>query len=280
MSREFHFTDKHFNFIRALVAEKTGISLSEAKRDLVYGRLSRRLRKLDMENFDDYCKLLKSEATDELVEFTNAITTNLTAFFRENHHFEYLKKTVLPGLLKSKTDRRIRIWSAGCSTGEEPYSIAMVVNEVTKQYRNWDIKILASDLDSNVVQKASDGIYAAQRIEGITKERQKKYFEKIDEDNIKVKQELKDLITFKQLNLMNAWPMKGQFDIIFCRNVVIYFDKPTQRVLFDRYADIMTDSGNLFIGHSETLFKVSDRFKLLNATMYTKDMGAARLKSA
>ena len=283
MPREFNFTDKHFEYIRRLVAEKTGISLSSAKRDLVYGRLSRRLRKLNLEDFDDYCRILKNEDSDELVQFTNAITTNLTAFFRENHHFEYLKKTVLPELLKPKTDRRIRIWSAGCSTGEEPYSIAMVVHEVAKQYRNWDIKILATDLDTNVVQKASDGVYTVERIEGISKERQKKYFEKVSRSEpgiTQVKQELKDLITFKQLNLMNDWPMKGPFDIIFCRNVVIYFDKPTQRELFDRYADILTSNGNLFIGHSETLFKVSNRFKLLGSTMYTKNFDTPQLKTA
>ena len=151
MSREFKFTDQHFNFIRTLVAEKTGISLSEAKRDMVYSRLTRRLRKLDIGGFDQYCNLLRQENEDELIQFINAITTNLTSFFRENHHFEYLKDKILPALFANKTQKRLRIWSAGCSTGEEPYSIAMVVNEFVSRHRGWDIKILATDLDSNVV---------------------------------------------------------------------------------------------------------------------------------
>lgn len=273
MSREFNFTDKDFNFIRKLVAEKTGISLSEAKRDMVYSRLSRRLRKLELDRFDHYCDLLKSEKNDELVQFINAITTNLTAFFRENHHFEYLKNTVLPELLRKKSDKRIRIWSAGCSTGEEPYSIAMVVKEATQAFKGWDIKILATDLDSSVVQKASTGIYTTQRVNGISKERLQKYFQKnadANSDELRVNQQIRELITFKQLNLMHDWPMKGPFDIIFCRNVVIYFDKDTQRVLFDRYANLLASNGHLFIGHSESLFKVSERFRLIGGTMYQK----------
>lgn len=273
MSREFRFTDKDFIYIRKLVAEKTGIHLSEAKRDMVYSRLSRRLRTLNLDRFDRYCELLKDDKHDEMVQFINAITTNLTAFFRENHHFEYLKNTVLPGLFRTKADKRIRIWSAGCSTGEEPYSIAVIVKELARSHPGWDIKILATDLDTNVVQKASSGIYSMQRVNGISKERLHNYFQKssdIKTDEIRVARELRELITFKQLNLMHDWPMKGPFDVIFCRNVVIYFDKNTQRKLFDRYANLLSDDGHLFIGHSESLFKVSDRFKLIGGTMYQK----------
>lgn len=276
MSREFRFTDKDFTHIRKLVAEKTGIHLSEAKRDMVYSRLSRRLRALNLERFDHYCHLLKDDSHDEMVQFINAITTNLTAFFRENHHFEYLKNTVLPGLFHSKTDKRIRIWSAGCSTGEEPYSIAMTVSEAARAYKDWDIKILATDLDTNVVQKASSGVYTMQRVNGISNSLLQTYFQKSTDarsDEIRVVKSLRDMITFKPLNLMHDWPMKGPFDVIFCRNVVIYFDKPTQRILFDRYANLLSDNGHLFIGHSESLFKVSDRFKLIGGTMYQKQNG-------
>ena len=273
MSREFCFTDQNFTFIRKLVAEKTGIALSEAKRDMVYSRLSRRLRKLDIGGFDQYCELLRQDNEDELIQFINAITTNLTSFFRENHHFEFLKDKVLPALAASKKDKRIRIWSAGCSTGEEPYSIAMVVNEFAEKHHGWDIRILATDLDTNVLTTAEAGVYQQSRITGITKERLHKYFRKRRDSQaseVQVSPQLKEMITFKQLNLMHEWPMKGPFDVIFCRNVVIYFNKDTQRVLFERYADILHEQGHLFIGHSETLFKVSDCFTLLGGTIYKK----------
>lgn len=269
--REFRLTDKHFRFVQKLVAERTGISLSDAKRDMIYGRLTRRLRALSLDNFDTYFEVLKGEDEQELVEFTNAITTNLTAFFREPHHFDFLAKTVLPGLMKTKRDRSIRIWSAGCSSGEEPYSIAMVINEVVPS--DWDVRILATDLDSNMVERASKGIYPLERVEGIDKPRLRKWVRRGKGDNstmVKMSRNLQDIITFKQLNLMHDWPMKGKFDIVFCRNVVIYFNKDTQKQLFTRYADMMTNDSHLFIGHSESLYKVSDRFKLLGQTIYKK----------
>lgn len=273
LSRDFEFSDKDFKFIRTLVAEKTGIVLSDAKRDLVYGRLSRRLRHLGIERFSDYCQLLAEGDEDELVQFVNAITTNLTSFFREPHHFDYLGKTLLPILEKQNTHRKIRIWSAGCSTGEEPYSIAMVVKEMCPRLDRLDVKILATDLDSNVLAKAETGVYDLSRVEGIPKERLRRWFRKgrgENEGTVKVSSELQEMITFRQLNLMQPWPMKGPFDVIFCRNVVIYFDKPTQRTLFNRYADLLVDGGHLFVGHSETLFKVTDRFELIGKTVYRK----------
>ncbi len=255
--------------------EKTGIALTDQKKDLVYGRLARRLRKLDINNFDQYCTLLKKDSGDELVEFVNSITTNLTSFFRENHHFEYLGNTVLKYLLNArKQDKRIRIWSAGCSTGEEPYSIAMTLRESIPNIDDWDIKILATDIDTNVLSKASEGIYENQRIEGIDKTRIKKWFLKSGDYEqtglVKVSPDLRELITFKQLNLMNEWPMKGQFDVLFCRNVVIYFNKDTQRVLFERYANIMKNDAYMFLGHSESLYKVTDRFNLIGKTIHQK----------
>ena len=273
-NRDFHFTDKDFSRIQGLVSEHTGISLSDAKKDMVYGRLSRRLRALNIEKFQDYCSLLEDEHEDELINFTNAITTNLTSFFREPHHFEYLAKTVIPALAKKNAHtKKIRIWSAGCSTGEEPYSIAMTMLENMSGLHGWDIKILATDLDSNVVATASAGIYTHERVNGITKARLSKWFKKGSgehSEKVRVANDLKKLITFKQLNLMHEWPMQGPFDIIFCRNVVIYFDKPTQKVLFDRYYDLMAESGHLFIGHSESLYRVSDKFSLIGNTMYQK----------
>lgn len=269
--RDFEFTDRDFNFIRKLVMEKTGIVLSDIKRDMVYGRLSRRIRALGLKKFAEYCEMLKTEDESELVEFTNAITTNLTSFFRENHHFEQLANTLLPKIMAEKSERRIRIWSAGCSTGEEPYSIAMTVKESIPESHGWDVKILATDLDTNVVEHGRRGIYHIDRVTGIPKHRLSRWFRKgkgNKGDMVKVSDELQSMISFKQLNLMHQWPMKGPFDVIFCRNVVIYFDKPTQKQLFDRYSDLLSRTGYLFLGHSESMFKVSDRFNLIGKTIY------------
>ena len=271
--RDFVLTDKEFNQIRKLVIEHTGISLSDAKRNLVYSRLSKRLRKLNIESFGSYIRLLETSAgKDELVNFTNAITTNLTSFFREKHHFDFMKSDVLPNLLKVNADsKQIRIWSAGCSTGEEPYSIAMAIRELISESQNWDIRILATDLDTNVLAHAKAGVYALERIEGLSKLRRKQWFLRgkgKQTDFVKVRPELKSMISFRKLNLMEPWPIKSQFDIIFCRNVVIYFDKPTQKVLFKRYHEVLKSRGHLFIGHSETMFKVSEDFKLIGNTTY------------
>jgi len=272
--KEFEFGDKEFNFLREFVKDRTGINLSDAKRELVYGRLAKRLRILKLGGFGEYCERLKNGDDEETSNLIDSITTNLTSFFRENHHFEYLADELIPRIQKQNhINRRLRIWSAGCSSGEEPYSIAMVLNESMPSTGGWDTKILATDLDSNVVARAKSGVYDLGRINSLPNSRLKRWFSKGKGDNanqIQASADLQKLITFKQLNLMHEWPVKGPFDAIFCRNVVIYFDKPTQRVLFDRYADLLTDNGILFIGHSEALFKVSDRFKLLGRTIYQK----------
>ena len=270
--REFEFSRGDFEHIRDIVGDRTGIVLSDHKIDMVYGRLSRRLRQLGIKKFAEYLSRL-SDDDQELIEFTNALTTNLTSFFREPHHFEYLKQTCLPQILKNRPDKKLRIWSAGCSTGEEPYTIAMTIKEAMASYYNWDVKILATDLDSNVVNRARSGIYSQDKVNGVDDRRLKKWFRKGRDEHsgqMKVSKDLQELITFKQLNLMHEWPMKGPFDIIFCRNVVIYFNKDTQRELFDRYANYLADDGFLFVGHSESLAKVSTRFKLIGKTIYHK----------
>ena len=274
LDREFHYSDDDFLRIRDLVGERTGIVLSEVKRDLVYSRLARRLRALSLRSFSEYCEIIDGGDQDELVNLVNAITTNLTAFFRESHHFDYLSNELLPGCIADKTkSRKLRIWSAGCSTGEEPYSIAMTVLENLPTHEKWDVDILATDLDSNVLAKASAGVYNADRVEGMNRARLKRWFQRgagSREGMVKVRPELKKIVRFKQLNLMNEWPLKDKVDIIFCRNVVIYFDKPTQRRLFDRMADMVVDRGSLFIGHSESLWKVSERFEATGRTIYRK----------
>ncbi|MEH6466992.1 MAG: protein-glutamate O-methyltransferase CheR [Porticoccus sp.] len=268
---DFEFTDKDFRFIVKFIAEHAGIVMSDAKRDLVYGRIIRRLRACNLTKFSDYCKIIESGDSDELEHFVNALTTNLTSFFREQHHFDFLQEELLPALIKKKTSKVIRIWSAGCSTGEEPYSIAMAVSEVLPA--DWDVRILATDLDSNVVATAQQGIYNRDRVDGIPLSRLKRWFrlgKGAREGVVRVVPELREMISFRQLNLLSKWPMKGSFDIVFCRNVVIYFDKSTQQVLFDRFAQQIDSDAHLFIGHSETLYKVSDRFALLGNTIYNR----------
>lgn len=272
--REFTFTNSDFERIRALVYERAGIHLSETKSNLVYGRLSRRLRVLQLASFDDYLSYLQQHEETELTEFLNSITTNLTSFFRENHHFEALRNHVLPELMiVRRAARRLRLWSAGCSTGEEPYSLAMVLSEVLLDQPGWDVKLLATDLDTDVLETARAGTYAEDRVRAVSRERLRRFFLRgagANAGNVQVVAELRRLIAFNQLNLMETWPMRGPFDVIFCRNVVIYFDKPTQAGLFDRFADILSDEGTLFVGHSETLNKVTDRFELVGQTMYRK----------
>ncbi len=273
VSREFKFTDKDFKLLKSIVGEHTGIVLTDAKRNMIYGRLARRLRALGLSTFSEYIALVKDDQV-ELVNFINSVTTNLTAFFREAHHFEHLRDVVFPELLeKNRSTRKIRIWSAGCSTGEEPYSLAITVKEFFENHPDWDIRILATDIDTNVIDKASSGIYAEDRVEGLDIDLIKRWFVKGKGDKkglIKVRKELQALISFKQLNLLQPWPMKGPFDLLFCRNVVIYFDKPTKVKLFDRYADILESRGKMFIGHSETLFQICDRFESLGGTIYQK----------
>src|SRR5579871_5076823 len=260
--REFTFGDDDFDALRALVRQHTGISLSDAKRELVYGRLSRRLRALGLESFRDYRELLTNDPDgQEIIEFCNAITTNLTAFFRESHHFDYLREHVLEPLADRPPGQRVRIWSAGCSTGEEPYSIAMTVKEAVPATQRHDIKILATDLDSDVLAKGRAGVYGQDRMKDMAQARLARFFRENREDSVvryTANPEIRDLITFNQLNLMTEFPMKGPFDVIFCRNVVIYFDKDTQRGLFRRYAQMQRPGDILFLGHSENIFKVSD----------------------
>ena len=272
--REFEFSDANFERIRQFVSEHTGIVLTEKKKDMVYGRLSKRIRKGGFGSFDAFLHELDTDNEEEKDFMINAITTNLTAFFRENHHFEHLAKVVIPELLeKNKYNKKIRIWSAGCSTGEEPYSIAITLKENIPDFDKWDIKILATDLDANVVAHGKAGTYREERITGLPDDVIKRWFTSgvgEDGDMVQVDPALQEIITFKRLNLLHEWPITGPFDFMFCRNVVIYFDKETQRVLFDRYADLLGPKAHLFIGHSETLFKVSTRFESLGQTIYKK----------
>lgn len=272
--REFRFTQQDFEHLRSLVNQHTGISLSEHKREMLYSRLARRLRALHLNSFAEYYHLLQSgDCEDELIQFTNAVTTNLTAFFREAHHFEILATDVLPKFIANRPNKRLRIWSAGCASGEEPYSIAMVLKETMPV--GWDVKILATDLDSAVLKRGQEGIYTQnrERLHNMSEQRIRRWFKRgtgVHEGQMQIVPELQHMVSFRRLNLIHAWPMRGLFDIIFCRNVIIYFDKSTQITLFDRFADILRTDGYLFVGHSENLFKLTTRFQLVKQTTYIK----------
>lgn len=270
-AKEFKYTEENFKFISELAYKHTGIVLAEHKKDMTYSRLTRRIRALGLKDYDAYCDYLKENEDKELKEFTNALTTNLTSFFREDHHFDFLKEQQVSALKQQHAgDKRIRIWSAGCSSGMEPYSIAMSLFDAFP-LRTWDLKILATDLDSDILEKGKRGIYHQTDTEEIPKPYLQEHFDHDrSSQQVRVKQHIRDLVHFKQLNLLQPWPMKGPFDIIFCRNVVIYFDQPTKRLLFDRYAEILKSDGILILGHSESLQNLTKRFKAIGRTIFQR----------
>jgi chemotaxis protein methyltransferase CheR len=277
--RAMQLSDGDFKFICQFVYETTGIVLNDSKREMLYRRLTRIIRERQLNSFSDYCQLLREQGETEKDFFINAITTNLTSFFRENHHFEYLSNEEIPVLIKSKTvdsngKKRLRIWSSASSTGEEPYSIAITLLEAIKDdLPSWDIKILATDIDSNVLAKGKAGIYDVNRIEDIPTNLKQSYFFQgcgKSSQSVKVHEKLQSIITFKQLNLLHNWPMKGPFDAIFCRNVIIYFDKKTQQELFARYFDMLAPGGLLFLGHSENLGNYQQYFSNVGRTIFRK----------
>lgn len=259
-------TDHEFKFLTQLAFSYSGIVLGNSKRDMVYGRIIKRIRQLQMTGFGEYCLLLKQHRDGEIGEFINAITTNLTAFFREDYHFEFLQQVALPEFKLNNNDRRIRIWSAGCSTGQEAYSIAM---SIESKLRYWDLKILATDLDSDVLCCAKQGRY--HDLSGIPAVYLPQYCENVDAPKqYQIVREIKQLITFRHLNLLADWPMKGAFDAIFCRNVLIYFNDETKKEVVQRFYSLLKPGGYLFIGHSESLRNFNTDFKLIGQTIYQR----------
>ncbi|HWU77718.1 MAG TPA: protein-glutamate O-methyltransferase CheR [Rhodanobacter sp.] len=268
-----------FNFLRSFVLEHCGISLGEQKHQLVQGRLLRRLRALGLKNFEAYCELLRRDPEGELGELASVISTNVTSFFREVHHYDLLTNELLPRWLseKRRDGDRLRIWSAGCSTGEEPYALAMVLAEaIDKSGGKADARILATDLSPQALECARKGVYPLERLNGISDERRKRWMLRGSGEYAglaSVHPRLRELVTIEPLNLLHNWPMRGPFDAIFCRNVVIYFDQPTKQRLFSRYADLLPPGGYLFLGHSESLHGISDQFELVGRTVYRKLRG-------
>lgn len=268
--REFEFSKADFRLIAGLVHAKTGIVLAEHKEDMVYARLARRLRSLKLQTFKDYSALLHDES-EEIGHFVNAVTTNLTAFFREGHHFEHLRDHVLkPMVANPPPGRRVRLWSAACSSGAEPYSMALMCLEAIADIARWDVKILATDIDTKMLAKAEAGSYSEEEASPVPPALLKRYADAGVNGEIQMGEKLRSLITFKPLNLIEPWPFKGPFDVVFCRNVVIYFDKETQRALFDQIATRMKMGGWLYIGHSERLHGISERFALRGKTLYQR----------
>ncbi len=282
---EFRLSEREFSRIRERVYTIAGISLSDAKRTLVVSRLSKIVRALGLPGFDAYIDYLDMRGRPEDdQDFVNALTTNLTRFFREDHHFEHLSTFV--GSLVARPRRmgkggrpRLRIWSAGCSTGQEPYTIALSLLAAYPELKRWDFRILATDIDSNVVARAATGLYPASELNGLSAQRTM-LFEKAGPGEIRIPEEARELVAFKLLNLIEPWPVSGPFDAIFCRNVAIYFDKPTQGTLFDRLGQVLAPDGFLYIGHSENLQAVSKGFRLVGKTVYQRKAEAGTRDAA
>lgn len=269
---EFAFSWADFRKIAAIVHAESGIVLADNKVSLVYSRLAKRLRAIGLTSFRDYCALVTSDdGADERQAMIAAMTTNVTRFFREEHHFQYLKSTVLPGLMrKANSGGRVRIWSSACSSGEEPYSIALTVLSAMGDAADRDVLILASDLDYNMVARAKDGVYAARQLDSVPAEMRSKWFEPRKAGGsleYAVGELPRRIVRFRELNLLDPWPMRGRFDVIFCRNVMIYFDEETQNRIWNRFAEVLEPGGTLCIGHSERI-PSSMPFELVAQTTY------------
>ncbi len=276
---QYLLSNKEFEMFRGLIYDTCGISLTLSKKELVKSRLTKRLSTLGIDTFSDYYKYVtKSEKTGkELVQLVDSISTNKTDFFREKKHFDFLDTNLLPSLISSKEksrNRKLRIWCAASSSGEEPYTLAMTVFNHIKPGDGWDIKILATDISTKVLQKAINGIYDKKLLKDIPSETTSSHFSPVlvDKTNCyKAKDHLKDIITFRRFNLMTEkFPFKYHFDFIFCRNVMIYFDPETQHRLISKFYDCLPKDGHLFIGHSETLSRSNSNFKYVLPAVYRK----------
>ncbi len=265
--REYTFTSKDFERICKLIYKHAGISLSSSKQNMVYSRLVRRLRVNGFGSFKVYLDYLECGDLVELEAFTNALTTNLTAFFREQHHFPILQQHIE----KQKNHQKIQLWCSASSTGEEPYSMAMAMVELFRSFTP-PVHILATDLDTNVLATAQQGIYSLEKLDKLPKEKLRQFFQKGKGNHAgsaRVRPELRNLITFRQLNLLEEnWSIRGRFDAIFCRNVMIYFDKLTQYTILKKFEPLLANDGLLFAGHSESFQHAADLFKLREKTVY------------
>jgi chemotaxis protein methyltransferase CheR len=259
-----------FEKICNIVYRLSGIRLSSGKEALVKSRLTKRLRALNLETIEDYIAYLESKkGTIELDYMIDAMTTNKTNFFRESAHFKFLSDNILPYL----DDRKLRFWSAACSTGEEPYSLAMLLNDKIRNIEKKDVKILATDISATCLAKARRSVYEQSSMNGIPSQYLRRYFKKAGDNPsalFQLKDEIVRMVQVSCLNLMKAWPMKGRFNVIFCRNVMIYFDKKTQEKLVNRFWDYIAPGGYLFVGHSESLSSISHKFSYIQPAVYLR----------
>jgi chemotaxis protein methyltransferase CheR len=270
---EFAFTAADLDAIVRIMMAETGISLSGAKGNLIYSRLAKHLRRLGLRSFAQYCQLVASpEGETERHEMITALTTNVTRFFREPHHFDHLRDNVLPGLIaRAKAGERIRLWSSACSSGQEPYSMALTLLQAMPDAPRHDIRILATDIDTNVLATGTAGIYEESLLEPVPAAQRKVWFSPAGAGQMQANETLRSLISFKKLNLIGNWPMKAKFQVIFCRNVVIYFELPTQEQIWSHMLPLLDDNGALYIGHSERISGQAE--KLLRSdgiTIYRK----------
>ena len=269
---EFLFTTEDFLAIAQMLYDDAGIALAESKASLVYSRLAKRLRALGLENFREYCRLVGgSEGMSERQNMLAALTTNVTRYFREPHHFEHLKSKVLPDLVaRARARGRVRIWSAGCSTGQEPYTIALTILDAMPDALQHDVRILATDIDPNVIATGRAAVYSDEAVQPVPAALRERWMVRVKDggrDAWGAGEEMRRLVSFRELNLMGNWPMKGKFDVIFCRNVVIYFDEPTQARIWSRFGPLLNPGGRLYVGHSERVTDMA-RFETDGLTTY------------
>jgi chemotaxis protein methyltransferase CheR len=269
-------TDREFRQFAAFVRRQTGIALNETKRSLVCARLRKRLRHYGYVRLKQYYDHLteRDPTGDELVRMVNALTTNKTDFFREPHHFARLRAGLLGRTATVNGPRRLRIWSAGCSSGEEAYSIAFTVLDGLPEVAEWDVRILASDIDTDMLAQAERGVYLAERIAGVPAQLRERYFVRgrgSSEGLVRVRPEVRRLVTFRRIKLQDErWPIRVAFDAIFCRNVLIYFDRALQQEVVGRLVGLLTLGGDLFLGHSESLLGMSTGLRTVGRTVYQK----------
>ncbi len=260
---EYRLTGEDFRQISAMIYADAGITMPAHKATLVYSRLAKRLRALGLTNFSEYCELVSSaEGGAERQEMLAALTTNVTRFYREPHHFEHLRTQILPPLIASaRKGGRVRIWSAACSSGQEPYSIALTILSLLPDAAQRDIRILATDIDPNMIATGKAGLYDKSAIEPVPPDLRQRWFSPAEgnRDMVQVADQARGLVEFRRLNLIGDWPMKGRFQAIFCRNVVIYFDDPTQGAIWSRMVPLLDPAGALYIGHSERVSGPAER---------------------
>lgn len=274
MQINLEISQDEYTKISTYIKNNYGISLSEKKRIFIISRLGNIIKTNGFNNINDYFDHIQKDKTGNLViEMINKLTTNYTYFYREEKHFEYMKNIVLPSLIKKEAlSKDMRIWSAGCSTGEEPYTLQMIIKDVLREgYTSWNTDILATDISTNALDKAQEGVYSNEALDKMLPEWKDKYFKRVDDDNSIVTKEIKNRIIFKRFNLMDSFPFKKRLHVIFCRNVMIYFDAETKNRLVNKFYEVLEPGGYLFVGHAESIDRNASRYNYIQPAVYRKE---------